>query len=338
MSKASQTIQDIKVSKIHAPSSQYPDQYSVIITYDNTIYTNTIHESLFESKFYGWDLFENLILNGINKNSVCDIECETKCNVDKEKKVLKIVLMLTLDKKPMKKITEEFTFKLNEKILDYDDKIALTVANLKTEINLPVLHAQGEIQVYCYNFQLYKSNHEKCTPSLNIFDITKSKFILWMPDFDATKPTEFQSMKSLLNSNENFHIYRNSVLEKLKIKNFEFEILRDLIDEKDRTIMVNADTDFNKYMDLYNYVKKINNLEFRLYEKLIENATGYINYIQYYKNKLILFVNNTRNPIKRKIKFYKSYDEFIINQDKFKNYIVLQYDETLSCIIVEEQP
>ena len=68
--KTTETIQDLKVNKIIAPSDKYKNEYNVIITYDNTIYTNNLNEVLFESKFFGWDMFETLLLNGIINGKV----------------------------------------------------------------------------------------------------------------------------------------------------------------------------------------------------------------------------------------------------------------------------
>ena len=51
-------------------------------------------------------------------------------------------------------------------------------------------------------------------------------------------------------------------------------------------------------------------------------------------NNLILFIDETKKPNNRKIKFYKSLDEFQKSREQFKTYHII--DMHSSCLLIEE--
>jgi hypothetical protein len=358
--KTTETIQDLKVNKIIAPSDKYKNEYNVIITYDNTIYTNNLNEVLFESKFFGWDMFETLLLNGIINGTVGDIDCLTECKVIKEQKVLKITLTLTLDKKPMKTIQEQFYFKLNEKILEFDDKIALSICNLKDEINLAVLYPQAEIKNYyingCHNsikLENLTINGKSCPDyfGIQVINLLTKEVIIWMPMINEATPNNFNT--TILKPNETY--YFKDI--KQTFINVECDlIINALVEEEDRQQFQNYKTDFQTYINLWKYLEsnqyimlkrdtnnKIvdysnvgissNHLYYELCSILITESHVNINYIKLFENKLVLFTNPNRQIYKRNITIYHTLDEFLEDRDQFKTYQIIDYNDKY--IIVE---
>lgn len=362
--KSTETIQDLKVTKITAPSDKYKNEYNVIVTYDNTIYTNNLNEVLFESKFFGWDMFETLLLNGIIKSKVGDIDCLTECKVVKENKILKIRLTLTLDKKPMKTIQEQFDFKLNEKIFEFDDKIAIAVTGLKNEINLPILYPQAEIRDYevlvgsyyylHVNNKILAINGTLTFNVISIMDTQTNNMLVWMPFIPENTPAEFQ--KTMLQTAQKFSIHKHGKQIELPFTNIECEfIINTLIDEKDRSQFVNYKTDFTTYINLWKYLegqkylklnKDTNNkiigfvdyknikLYYKLLSKLITESDININHIKLFENRLVLFTNPNRQTYKRKISIYQTLEEFLEERDQFKTYQFVDYNDEY--IMVEE--
>lgn len=362
MPKSTETIQDLKVTKITAPSDKYNNEYNVIITYDNTIYTNNINEVLFESKFYGWDMFETLLLNGIIKGKVGDIDCFTECSVIKDKKILKITLTLTLDKKPMKIIQEQFDFKLNEKILEFDDKISLAIANLKNEVNIPVLYPQSIIKDYIVTTKkdnplgIYKNTTQIVYNSgIYIKDSNTKQFVVFMPFIVSTNPTLFNSFH--LSNSEKFYSDNTDKKVELNIIGVECDfIIEHLVEPKDQATFKNYKTDFQTYINLWkyleglglvkltkdatnitdwyyqnDYIKKLYN---KLCSKLITESDVNINHIKLFDERLVLFTNPNRQTHKRKITIYNTISEFLEERDQFKTYQFIDYNE--KNIIVEE--
>lgn len=60
-------------------------------------------------------------------------------------KILDGKLLFEHHVKPMKKINEEHPFQLQEKKLDYDDKIGLAITNLRNEINFVTIKSTTKI-------------------------------------------------------------------------------------------------------------------------------------------------------------------------------------------------
>jgi hypothetical protein len=360
MQNSTETIQDFKISTIIAPSASYKNEYNLMITYNNIIYTSKIHESLFESKFYGWDMFETLILNGIINEKVGDIECLTECSVNKEQKILTVSLTLKLDKKPMKTILEKFDFKLVEKLLEFDDKINIALSNLKNELNQSILGSQSVINQYHINndtINIYKDN--TCIWTINPISSGLTirylnKFLLFMP-FLKTK-AEFNNLITIKTSKYYSRISSSEY-------NYDYDgidcqfLIDNFILEADKNMFFNYKTDFETYSKLCKYLESIKLFKLtnssvpleityitvdkhyinRCFANILLNITDTnINHIKLFNDKLVLFTNPTKTPFKRKLKIYKDLDEFDKARDIFKTYHILEYDENK--VIVEELP
>jgi hypothetical protein len=91
-------------------------------------------------------MLENLIYNCNHKQKVGDICCDITIKESESfGKTLDITLLFERDVRPMKKINEEHIFQLQEKKLDYDDKIGLAMTNLRNEINFIVIKPTTKI-------------------------------------------------------------------------------------------------------------------------------------------------------------------------------------------------
>ena len=128
----SEIIQDVSITKHINPSKQISDEYTLMITYHDCVYISKIKEEDFKSVLFEFDMLENLIYNCNHKQKVGDICCDmTIIESESFGKILDINLLFERDVKPMKKINEKHEFQLQEKKLDYDDKIGLAMTNLR---------------------------------------------------------------------------------------------------------------------------------------------------------------------------------------------------------------
>ena len=145
----SQIIQDLKITKIINPHKSDLNEYSLMITYRDTVYTTKITENNFKSVLFEFDMLENLIYNSNHNQKVGDIDCSMELiQKDNLERILEIYMKFVRDVKPMKKIEENHQFVLSEKKLDYDDKIGLAMMNLRSEINFIEIKPTTEIEFY----------------------------------------------------------------------------------------------------------------------------------------------------------------------------------------------
>lgn len=162
-------------------------------------------------------------------------------------KILDVELLFERDVKPMKKINEKHKFQLQEKKLDYDDKISLAICNLRNLRN--------------------DNNFVEIKSTTKIVRIYHNQYITiyW-------SGTKLQKMHQ---------IHQNESALDFYLK--------------------------NNYVDMI----KIND-----------------------SNDLIIFIDETKKPNNRKIKFYKNFDDFEKLREQFKTYHIL--DMNSYGILMEE--
>ena len=142
----SSIIQDVKITKHVNPSKQVQDEYTMMITFHDIVYVKKITKNDMTSNLFDFDMLENLIYNCNHKQKVGDIQCDmTLKESNSFGKNLDMLLIFERNVKPMKKINEEHLFQLQEKKLDYDDKIGLAMTNLRNEINFTIIKPTTDI-------------------------------------------------------------------------------------------------------------------------------------------------------------------------------------------------
>lgn len=198
----SNIIQSVSITKHINPSKQVSDEYTLMIGYHDIIYITKIKEESFRSNLFEFDMLEQLIYNSNHKQIVGDVTCDMEIKESEAfGKVLDIKLLFERDVKPMKKIIEEHSFQLQEKKLDYDDKIGLAMSNLRSEINFveikpttKIVTIAGNIQNTCnYNTTINKELKEKLTNNY----VDNIKIMTIMHSYHDTFNTSMQ----------NFNIY-----------------------------------------------------------------------------------------------------------------------------------
>jgi hypothetical protein len=239
-------IQSVSITKHINPSKQISDEYTLMIGYHDVIYISKIKQEDFNSVLFEFDMLENLIYNCNHKQKVGDICCDmTISESESFGKILDITLLFERDVKPMKKINEKHGFQLQEKKLDYDDKIGLAMTNLRNEIN-----------------------------------------------FVEIKPT---TKIIFIDGSDNTNKYNT-----------------------------NIDSELTKLLS----EKYIDNI------KLYSKTDDLLLIGSYYKCRICCFIDETKKPNNRKIKFYKNIEEFIKNRKQFKSYHIL--DMQRYGILIEE--
>ena len=181
-------------------------------------------------------------------------------------KILDVELLFESDVKPMKKINEKHKFQLQEKKLDYDDKISLAMCNLRNDNNFVEIKSTTKI-VRTYHNQY----------------IT----IYW-------SGTKLQKIHQIHQIHQKHQIHQ--------------------IHQKHQKHQNESALDYylkNNYVDMI----KIND-----------------------SNDLIIFIDETKKPNNRKIKFYKNIDDFeqLREQlrEQFRTYHIL--DMNSFGILIEE--
>jgi hypothetical protein len=230
----SNIIQQVSITKHINPSKQISDEYTLMITYRDVVYITKIKEESFESNLFEFDMLEQLIYNCNHKQKVGDVLCDMNIKeTESFGKVLDITLIFERDVRPMKKIQEEHEFQLQEKKLDYDDKIGLAINNLRSEIN-----------------------------------------------FVEIKPTT--------------------------------KIVKLIIDE---LYKINTNDIYIEHIKLY-------------------TLTSYTGHYLKVNIQAIVFIDETKKPNNRKIKFYKSIEEFEKQREQFKTYHII--DMTIDGLLIEQ--
>jgi hypothetical protein len=327
----SDIIQNVSITKHINPSKQISDEYTLMITYHDVVYITKIKEEDFKSVLFEFDMLENLIYNCNHKQKVGDICCDMTIKESESfGKILDIILLFERDVKPMKKINEKHEFQLQEKKLDYDDKIGLAMTNLRNEINFVEIKPTTDIVDINYNYNYLYDRYFLRIINDHPEKKTEIEIYLW-PYFNGT---QFNLDKSESQKYYDSHYKKHTKIMTLDDKLSEFNKF---------TIW---NTDFNVYWELLEYVRKtFFTSSGELIEMKFESALDYYlknNFVDMIKikdpNNLILFIDKSKKSNNRKIKFYKNIDEFQKNREQFKTYHILEMKSCgiYNCILIEE--
>ena len=335
----SNIIQSVSITKHINPSKQISDEYTMMITYHDVVYITKIKEDDFDSNLFEFDMLEQLIYNCNHKQKVGDVSCDMEIKESEAfGKILDIELLFERDVKPMKKINEEHKFQLQEKKLDYDDKIGLAMTNLRSEINFVEIKPTTKIVQCNYQctYELLANN------SLQIFNNhpeykTDIKIYLWH-FYNPTSLSFIEDKNTVyghIHQNTNYFTSYFSKPEYTKIMTLDPKL-------SDFNKFTNWNTNVDVHWELLQFVKrefftssgKLKNME------LESNLDFYLknNYVDMIKikdsNNLIIFIDETKKPNNRKIIFYKSIEEFENSRAQFKSYHIL--DMSSVGILIEE--
>jgi hypothetical protein len=334
----SDIIQNVSITKHINPSKQISDEYTLMITYHDVVYITKIKEEDFKSVLFEFDMLENLIYNCNHKQKVGDICCDMTIKESESfGKILDIILLFERDVKPMKKINEKHEFQLQEKKLDYDDKIGLAMTNLRNEINFVEIKPTTEILIFNYNME---------------YSLTNDNYLI----INNNHPEKKTNIKIKLNHtyyNKQFNLDKNSFLQSYQPLQNQTSLYKDkttimTLDDKlsEFNKFTNYNTSADVYWELLEYVRKtFFTSSGELIEMKFESALDYYlknNFVDMIKikdpNNLILFIDKSKKSNNRKIKFYKNIDEFQKNREQFKTYHILEMKSCgiYNCILIEE--
>jgi hypothetical protein len=237
-------------------------------------------------------------------------------------KALNILLLFTRDVKPMKTINEIHSFTLQIKPMNYDDKICVSMANLRSEINFTTI--KPTTKIHTYEIAKISSITELNSRLL----ITSSN--LYLPLLNYVHPDTFNYyMDDYLTE----QVFNTDVKYKTVISKTNLELL-ELFDDKIKTF-VNYKTDFAVYKKFTEYIFEtyfiINDKEKKTYrflhnkliKKLLQLETHFIDNIIINDNKIITFVDTTKKSNNRNITYYTNLEEFMIEREQFKTYNIL---------------
>ena len=326
----SSIIQDVKITKHVNPSKQVQEEYTMMITFHDIVYVKKITKNDMTSNLFDFDMLENLIYNCNHKQIVGDIQCDmTLTESDSFGKNLDMLLIFVRDVKPMKKIYEKHLFQLQEKKLDYDDKIGLAMTNLRNEINFTMIKPTTDIIQIKYtitphvNTKLLYINNSGKENIIKLHNCLHATHKYTRKD--TTNPQELSSINQI-----NEH---SDTETKLSLDG-EF------------TKFANFKADSNIHWDLLEYVKKY--LKFHItgtYESqkvlrinidsILKN--NYVDSVHIQDtNNLIIFIDKTKKSNNRLIQYYVTFNEFIQLREQFKTYHILENHP--HGILVEELP
>ena len=322
----SSIIQDVKITKHVNPSKQVQDEYTMMITFHDIVYVKKITKNDMTSNLFDFDMLENLIYNCNHKQKVGDIQCDmTLTESESFGKNLDMLLIFERNVKPMKRINEEHLFQLQEKKLDYDDKIGLAMTNLRNEINFTMIKPTTDIIQIKYTSINTKQLHINNSCKENIIKLHNCLHAHKYTSKDTTDPQELSSINQI-----NGH---SDTETKLSLDG-EF------------TKFANFKADSNIHWDLLEYVKKY--LKFHITGTYESAKVLRINIDSILKNKyvdsvhiqdtnnLIIFIDKTKKSNNRLIQYYTSFNEFIQVREQFKTYHILENHP--HGILVEELP
>lgn len=324
----SNIIQSVSITKHINPSKQVSDEYTLMITYHDVVYITKIKEESFKSNLFEFDMLEQLIYNSNHKQKVGDVYCDMEIKESEAfGKVLDVKLLFERDVKPMKKINEEHPFQLQEKKLDYDDKIGLAMTNLRSEINFVEIKPTTKMIIISLLIRGDKDHlYFGCSqlPHGSICNYWNALIS------DQTRQSLLGNIEHGI-KNKKFDI--NKIMDNMKF-----------INKCDNTLNIEADFNINSYVDflivfLRKYFTKdcthkirfMGNID-ELIKSLLINY--FFNAIKFNEDNLIIFIDETKKPNNRKIKFYKSIEEFEQKREQFKSYHILDMES--HGILIEE--
>lgn len=315
----------LATAQAHSPEIE---EYLMMITFHNIVYITTITVENFKSSLFDLTMLETLIYNCNHNQQVGDVKCNMKISETDNPKALNILLLFTRDVKPMKTINEKHSFTLHIKPMNYDDKICVSMANLRSEINFTTIKPTTKIYTYeivkmsiieqhCYRLIITSSN--LYLPLLNYY---------YSPNTSSNYYMDDHLTEQVFNTNPNY---------KTAINKTNLELL-ELFDDKIKTF-VNYKTDYAVYKKFTEYIfetyfiqinkendkykKTYRFLYNKLIKKLLQLDTHFIDNIIINDNKIITFVDTTKKSNNRNIKYYANLEEFMIEREQFKTYSML---------------
>ena len=313
-------------AQAHSPEIE---EYLMMITFHNIVYITTITVENFKSSLFDLTMLETLIYNCNHNQQVGDVKCNMKISETDNPKALNILLLFTRDVKPMKTINEMHSFTLHIKPMNYDDKICVSMANLRSEINFTTIKPTTKI----YTYEIVK-----------ISSITELNCRLLITSSNLYLPLLSYHHNSYVNNPINLYtitsdnalteqVFNTDVNYKKEINKTNLE-LSDLFDDKIKKF-VNYKTDYAVYKKFTEYIfekyflqidkekKTYRFLYNKLIKKLLQLDTHFIDNIIINDNKIITFVDTTKKSNNRNIKYYANLEEFMIEREQFKTYSML---------------
>lgn len=339
----SKIIQDVKFQKT---STEYDgkDIYTLIITYNDISYISKLISSEFKSSLFEFDMLETLIYNSNHNQTIGEVLCSMDLEeIKNSQRTLKMTLYFVRDVKPMKTIKETHTYILEEKKLDYDDKIALTVNNLKSCMKFVTIKPTTKIIIvdtpnkfvtynentltinYCIEGLVKVNATMYFQPSLmaNTIEYIKQHIILrqgWNSTYKKTKI-------DIEMSSEYDGIFRKLAEFKTDVVKIDPNMYKELVTYLADTFMV-TDKDCTKYeLDESKILKIPDVIEYHCKNNFIEN-------IKIYDSTAIIFIDTTKKPNGRKIK-YINIKDFEKYRKQFSTYTILDITHDGNMVIEE---
>ena len=307
-------------AQAHSPEIE---EYLMMITFHNIVYITTITVENFKSSLFDLTMLETLIYNCNHNQQVGDVKCNMKISETDNPKALNILLLFTRDVKPMKTINEMHSFTLHIKPMNYDDKICVSMANLRSEINFTTIKPTTKI----YTYEIVKMSSE---PVCGRLLITSSNLYLPLLNYVHSDTSKYYKDADTTFTEQ---VFNTDAKYKTVISKTNLELL-ELFDDKIKTF-VNYKTDYAVYKKFTEYIFEtyfiINDTEKKTYrflynkliKKLLQLDTHFIDNIIINDNKIITFVDTTKKSNNRNIKYYANLEEFMIEREQFKTYSML---------------
>ena len=307
-------------AQAHSPEIE---EYLMMITFHNIVYITTITVENFKSSLFDLTMLETLIYNCNHNQQVGDVKCNMKISETDNPKALNILLLFTRDVKPMKTINEMHSFTLHIKPMNYDDKICVSMANLRSEINFTTIKPTTKI----YTYEIVKMSSE---PVCGRLLITSSNLYLPLLNYVHSDTSKYYKDADTTFTEQ---VFNTDAKYKTVISKTNLELL-ELFDDKIKTF-VNYKTDYAVYKKFTEYIFEtyfiINDTEKKTYrflynkliKKLLQLDTHFIDNIIINDNKIITFVDTTKQSNNRNIKYYANLEEFMIEREQFKTYSML---------------
>lgn len=343
--KMSNIIQNLKLQEISEGASK---AYIMSITYNDTIYIKKVCEKDFESKLFDFEMLEEVILNANHKQNIDDVECDMQIDIDR--KQMKMLIMLNRDRKPLKKINEKISLVFEEKNLDSDDKMALTLYNFKTKINhctikpvtgivtVPIEstevvfefkdHRWMNIVTEGINVKFYCPVTYKHDTNIHVVSCSKD-------DLLAHSAAIQQNMNAVIFQIEDKDNYLYKFITECSDfrtnMNSYITILQQLLE----LYVINTDgrikgPNLKKLMSLTGMRRpRFHGLNNLLKDKYVENI-----FIES-GGSIVAFVDTTKKSNDRKISFHRSFENFSMERKQFSKYDVLSYYPNCGLLVEE---
>lgn len=340
----SNIFQNLSITKHINPSTQISDEYTLMITYHDTVYSSKIKSTDFESNLFEFDMLEQLIYNCNREQKVGDVSCLMNIKESESYgKILDIILYFERCVKPMKQIYEEHKFQLL-------DKNCLAVCNLRNEINFVTIKPTTKIVEILIKPIQRVEVHEQLMSLPRLIKIVKiyhdnPKFktdieIIWKDEKIDKINSKIMTIDPDLSEFNKFIIFKDNDTVCNALQLYVTQNILPKI-SKCNTVYVTqySVSNINIICDNktgYN-VSNINILDNNKFESTLDYylKTNYVDMIKIKDdNKIIIFIDETKKPNNRKIKFFDKFEKFIESREQFKTYHIL--DMNAYGVLIEE--